>query len=328
MTSNFEILVQSAPLGKQIGIHWRNAKDPNQSRVDFVEILGDHCLPSRDGRPHMKSIESVINKTKPSVLFGQHKNKIFLFVAGISGREISVTISQASRSKLQENVLWMLDKNELDAQFSIRCLAAYAVAGLLDPHSDLQTLIRDAIDFNSEDNDAFTIDTSKLQQIHEQAFEQFGKSQITTQSFPAQSQVYYQSSLETLADQIANCPFPDHETIVIVAERKQTADNIPYLKYQGNIAPSTVTAVAEPILSVPSQPTLAPVDNTPKQPKPEGMRGTAKKNISRRTLLILAIAVLAIIIYMGIQLYQNRPNHDQKQNLLRLKSQMESQKGY
>lgn len=323
---NFEILVQSAPLGKQIGIHWRNAKDPNQSRVDFVEILGDPCLPSRDGRPNMRSIESVINKTKPSVLFGQHKNKIFLFVAGISGREISVAISQASRSKLQENVLWMIDKDEPDSQLYIRYLAAYAVAGLLDPHSDLQTLIRDAIDFDSEDKDIFTIDTLKLEQIYEKASEQFPNFQATTQPFPSQPQDYDQNSLQTLAEQIASFSLPAHGTFVIVAERKQTANNTPYLKYQGNIAPSTVTAVAKLTPSGYIQPTLPPSGNTPIQPEPEIASSTAKKKISRRTLLITAVAVLAILIPVGVQLYKRRQNYKQKQNLLHLKSQVKSKK--
>jgi len=298
MNAEIQIFVKSSPLGRSVGIHWRNTSS-NTRELEGIATLGKGVIErSQGGR--LVSVEGQINTEKPSLVLARYEGDTFLLVSGIDGQR---SRSEQMGRRVVDHILWL--SHDAGAEKDLRLIAAYALVGLMDPESEFQTLVRNAIDFDPNDNDSFTIDLPQLQQIYTKASEQFGNLQNTEQSFLSQPQDYDQNSLQILAEQIASCPLPNQRTVVIVAERKQNSDGIPCLKYQGNIAPLSATQVSYSRNSQQSAETsytsvTPPYHQVDQEQDSKVQEDSGVKKPLPGSLVLIIVMMILVIIMIGI----------------------------
>lgn len=304
INAKIKIFVKSSPLGRSVGIHWRNTSSKTRE-LEGIATLGKRVIERpRDGR--LVSVEGQINTEKPSLVLARYEGDTFLLVSGIDGKR---SRSEQMGRRVVDHILWL--SHDAGAEEDLRLIAAYALVGLMDPESEFQTLVRNAIYFDPEDNDAFTIDTQQLHQIYTKAYEQFGQNEKTFSSFPTQPQQDLDSDrLRELAQKIATSPLPQVETVVIIAESKKSPDGNLTLNYKGNVAPIPDTSDFD----TSSVPIEHPTPKHQNSSHPDRESSAEKKSPSPNLILgliVLVICITLITAMIGIKIYKH---HQEIQN--------------
>lgn len=281
--NSIEIYVRSSPLGP-VGIHWRNVSKDGQP-MEEPEILKSRIITRDNGKK--ATINSLINDTKPSIVFARYENKILLEVTGLEASE--KRSSQLGR-RITEVVLWVGDASaEVEAQ--LRKLAACAMLGIRDKDSTFLKVIRNAIRF--ENLDDFRVDQGVIGQLpaNPEAYVEFSlsspleRSDLSVWSSP--DVITKNEHLQSLAQQISQTSLPDTDKpVVVVAEFKDEC-----LEYKGNIWKAPIQPM-EVIASVPEE--IEPEKKTlPVQPETKSFP-TIRIIILGITTAIAALVIIAM----------------------------------